>query len=286
MSNKILVMGATGKVGYEVVRCLSTWNTKIKAAVHQPKNASVLAELGAEIVSLDLEKSATIQQAFSGVNKLFLLIPSIDTDAEILMAKRIIDYAKKIGVENIVHLSAMGAENYLTFSHSHIEKYLNDQNIVHVHLHPNFFMQNFNTFYLNHIKQKNLINIYDAGTPTSFIDVRDIGEVAAKLLLENSHTCNTFTLTGSTAITHQQVAEILAAVSSKNIKYNAKSDDDTRAALHDCEWTQEGIEKYILICKGIQREEFSPVFTDVADILDRPPIAFEQYAYDHKEFWQ
>jgi uncharacterized protein YbjT (DUF2867 family) len=286
MTKKILIMGATGKVGYEVVKYLCSQKIKVKAAVHQPKNAALLTRLGAETISLDLEKTETIAQAFNGVNKLFLLIPSTNKNTEILIAKKIIDYAKKINIENIVHLSAMGAENYPTFSHSDIERYLNDQNIPHAHLQPNFFMQNFNTFYLNHIQQKKLINIYDANTPTSFIDARDIGEVAAKLLLNNHQNCKTLILTGSQAITHQQVAEILSAVSSKKIKYTATSEDDTRAALRDCGWTPEGIEKFILIIKGIQRGEFSPIFNHVADILGRPPLSFEQYAYDHREFWQ
>ena len=286
MTKKILIMGASGKVGYEVVKYLCSQKIKVKAAVHQPKNAALFTKTGAEIVSLDLEKPETIMQALNGVDKLFLLIPSTNKDTEILMAKKIINCAKKMNIENIVHLSAMGAENYPTFSHSEIERYLNDQNIPHVHLQPNFFMQNFNTFYLNHIQQKKLINIYDAGTSTSFIDARDIGEVAAKLLLNNYQNCKTFILTGSQAMNHQQVAEILSAVSSQKIKYTATSDDDTRAALRDCGWTTEGIEKFILIIKGVQRGEFSPIFSHVADILERPPISFEQYAYDYKEFWQ
>ena len=286
MTKKILIMGATGKVGYEVVKYLRSQKIKVKAAVHQPKNAALFTKLGAETIFLDLEKPETIAQALNEVNKLFLLIPSTNKDTEILMAKKIIDYAKQINIENIVHLSAMGAENYPTFSHSDIERYLNGQNIPHVHLQPNFFMQNFNTFYLNHIQQKKLINIYDAGTPTSFIDARDIGEVAAKLLLNNHQNGKTFILTGSQAMTHQQVAEILSAVSSQKIKYTATSDDDTRTTLRDCGWTPEGIEKFILIIKGVQRGEFSPIFSHVADILGRPPISFEQYAYDHREFWQ
>ncbi len=286
MTKKILIIGATGKVGYEVVKYLRSQKIKVKAAVHQPKNAVLFTKLGAETIFLDLEKPETIAQALNEVNKLFLLTPSTNKDTEILMAKKIIDYAKQINIENIVHLSAMGAENYPTFSHSDIERYLNGQNISHVHLQPNFFMQNFNTFYLNHIQQKKLINIYDADTPTSFIDARDIGEVAAKLLLNNHQNCKTFILTGSQAMTHQQVAEILSAVSSQKIKYTATSDDDTRTTLRDCGWTPEGIKKFILIIKGVQRGEFSPIFSHVADILGRPPISLEQYAYDHREFWQ
>ena len=286
MTKKILIMGATGKVGYEVVKYLRSQKIKVKAVVHQHKNAALLAELGAETISLDLEKTETIAQALNEVNKLFLLIPSTNKDTEILMAKKIIDYAKNINIENIVHLFAMGAENYPTFSHSDIERYLNDQNIPHVHLQPNFFMQNFNTFYLTHIQQKKLINIYDAGTSTSFIDARDIGEIAAKLLLNNHQNGKTFILTGSQAMNHQQVAEILSAVSSQKINYTATSDDDTRTALRDCGWTPEGIEKFILIIKGVQQGEFSPIFSHVADILERPLISFEQYAYDYKDFWQ
>ena len=138
MVNKILVMGATGKVGHEVVKYLSQQKVKVKAAVHQAKNAAILANLGVEIFPFDLSQPETIQQAFTDVKKLFLLIPSLDTQSEIAMAQHIIDYAKAVGVENIVHLSAMRAENYPPFSNVHVEKYLNTKNTHHVHLHPIF----------------------------------------------------------------------------------------------------------------------------------------------------
>ena len=287
MVNKILVMGATGKVGHEVVKYLSQQKVKVKAAVHQPKNAAILANLGVEIVPFDLSQPETIQQAFTDVKKLFLLIPSLDTQSEIAMAQHIIDYAKAVGVENIVHLSAMRAENYPTVCNIHVEKFLNEKDIYHIHLRPNFFMQNFNTFYLDHINRRKLINLYDAGTPTSFIDVRDIGAVAAQLLLEKGYPCKTFTLTGSAGLTHAQVAEILSTVSNKKISYTAKSDEDTRLALRDCGWTEEGIEKFLPLFKGIQQGEFSTVqTTDIVNILGRSPISFQQYAADHREFWK
>ena len=286
MVSQILVIGATGKVGYEVVKCLSTQKVPVRAAVHRPQNAFMLTDLGVEIVPLNIDQPETIKEAFAQVKKLFLMIPPSDTSSEILTAKRLIDYAKQIGVENIIHLSAMNAEKYLTFSNGHVEQYLNDQNILHLHLHPNFFMQNFNTFYLDHIRQKNLVNFYDADRPTSFIDIRDIGAVAAKLLLEKGYPCRTFTLTGPTALAHSQVADILSSVSYQKIQYTAKSDDDTRAALRDCQWSEEGIEKFLLLFKGIQQGEFSPISSHVADILGRSPISFQQYAEDYQKFWR
>ncbi len=90
MSKKILIIGAIGKVGYEVVKYLCSQKIKVKAAVHQPKNSALLAKLGAEVISLDLEKLETIVQALNGINKLFLLIPSTNKDTEILMAKKLL----------------------------------------------------------------------------------------------------------------------------------------------------------------------------------------------------
>jgi len=285
MTNKILVMGATGKVGQEVVKCLSKQHVKVKAAIHQQKNAALLANLGAEIVSLDINQPDTLKNAFSGVKKLFLLIPGADSTKELTIAKQIIDYAQQVQIENIVHLSGMGAEKYPEFSHVHIEKYLDTKNIPHIHLRPNFFMQNFNTIYLSHIQQKGLINLYDADIPTSFIDTRDIGAVAAHCLLE-SYECKTVTLTGSIGLNHAQVAEILSKVSGRSIKYTAKSDEDSRMALRDCGWLDADIEKFLLLCRVVQKGGFAPVCTDVADILGRAPILFQQYAENHKDFWQ
>src|SRR5262249_17205227 len=140
-------LGATGKVGYEVVKSLSKQHAKVKAAIHQPKNAPLLADLGAEVTLLDMHQPETLKNAFSEVKKLFLMIPSSDTATELAMAKQIIDYAQQTQIENIVHLSGMSAENYPDFSHVQVEEYLDCINISHVTLRPNFFMQNFNTIY-------------------------------------------------------------------------------------------------------------------------------------------
>ena len=286
MRNKILVMGATGKVGYEVIKYLSKYNVDVKAAIHTPQSASKLSNIKAETVLFDINNTETLKEAFSGVKKLFLLLPSIDTDTELAAAKKIIDFAEQEGVDNIVQLSAMGVEHYPTFSNFHIEKYLNDKSIPHIHLRPNFFMQNFNTIFLNPIKQKNSINFYDAGIPTSLIDTRDIGAVAAKLLLETHQKCATYTLTGSEALTHAQVAAILSKVTNKSIQYTAKSDDDTRATLFECGWTEEGIEKVLLLFQCVQRGVFAPVHTDVSDLLERAPISFQQYAEEYKDYFK
>jgi len=89
---------------------------------------------------------------------------------------------------------------------------------------------------------------------------------------------------GATGKVGQEVVKCLCA---QKIKVNAVVHQPKNAALlTDCGWTEDGIEKFILIVKGIQRGDFSAIFTDLADILGRPPILFEQYAYDQREFWQ
>jgi nucleoside-diphosphate-sugar epimerase len=63
MNKKILIMGVTGKVGYEVVKSLCAHKAKVKAVVHQPQHSSMLSKLGVEFVSLNLAEFETIQQA-------------------------------------------------------------------------------------------------------------------------------------------------------------------------------------------------------------------------------
>lgn len=284
MVNKILVMGSTGTVGLEVVKCLSTENVAIKAAVHNQKNAAILDQFGIEVVSLDITRHETFKPAFEGVEKLFLLPPTGNIELEFV--KNIIDYTRQIQIKNIVLLSMMKAENYERSAHIFIEKYLLEKAIPHVNIRPNFFMQNFNTYYLNHINQKKLINIYDAGVPTSFIDARDIGAVIAKCLLENPQLTKTLTLTGSVGFTHAQVAEILSKASGQPIKYTAKSDEDTHETLLDCGWTDESIKTFFPLSLGVQRGDFSAVHTSVSDILKRPPIQLQQYAKNYQNFWK
>jgi uncharacterized protein YbjT (DUF2867 family) len=155
MSNgekRILVTGATGSVGSEVVRQLASMSSSsdhdIRAAVHSKNKADILKQFELdriEIVDLDYDKPETIVSALNDVDKLFLQTLPVPNVTDI--CSNILKEAKKSGVEYVVKLSALGADSDLRSTilqlHGKEERIIKESGIPYAFLRPAALMQNF-----------------------------------------------------------------------------------------------------------------------------------------------
>lgn len=151
----ILVTGATGNVGKEVIRLLTDQNCNVYAAVRNPAQAKkILGDSSSKIdyVEFDFTKPSTFANAFSQINKIFLVRPpALANIREIAPA---LEAAKQPGVEQIVFLSILGAERNRIVPHSKIEHYINQVEIGATFLRAGFFMQNLNAVHQEDIKTR------------------------------------------------------------------------------------------------------------------------------------
>ena len=193
MVRNILVTGATGNVGREVVRLLSDLDYPVTAAVRNPIEA--LKSFGSNVrcVSFDFTNPETFTNAFAGINKLFLVRPPAIADIHKITPA--LNAAKRSGVKEIVFLSIIGADKNRIVPHYAIERailhgrgFANEQlNIPAVFLRCSFFMQNLNTTHREDIRLRYRLFMPAGNGKTSFIDVRDIAAVAVKFLTEEYH---------------------------------------------------------------------------------------------------
>ena len=105
MSNTILVTGATGNVGSQVVQQLVASGIMPRVAVRSMNKAESLKKAGAEPVEMDLERPETVQSALTGVDKVFLVSPFVPNMVELTAI--LIEAAKRANVQQIVKLSAL-----------------------------------------------------------------------------------------------------------------------------------------------------------------------------------
>lgn len=145
MTETILVTGATGTVGSEVVRQLSrdTSDVNIKAAVHSVENAKKIEGDRVEAVQIDYNKPETLAAAFKDADKLFLLThPSSKTTEH---ESNLVTEAKKSGIRHIVKQSIMGADLEAEVEamrlYRQAEKIIEESGIPFTFLRPNEFMQ-------------------------------------------------------------------------------------------------------------------------------------------------
>lgn len=275
---KTLVIGANGTVGTELVRLLMEKGHSVLKATSQPVTDP------AQAVHLNLATGAGLASAFAGVEQVFMLCPPGYTNQDELLIPAI-DAAKASGVRKLVLMTAMGANADEAAPLRKAEVHLLNAGLAWNIIRPNWFMQNFNTFWIQGILEKGKIFLPVGQAKGSFIDARDIAAVAAQLLSSTSFDNQAFDLTGSVALDHAAVARVLSAETGKSIGYQDIPVEAMRSGL-----LQAGVPapyaEFLLLILGYFKAGYSERTTDaVQTILGRAPGTLEQYARDYRDAW-
>jgi uncharacterized protein YbjT (DUF2867 family) len=183
MSN-ILITGATGNVGFEVIRFLMKMESsnRIVAGVRNiGKAKSIFRALhGLDYVRFDFEDFNTFDNALTGVDRIFLIRPPHISDINTF--KPMVAMARDKGISQIVFLSVQGVEKSKIIPHNKIERLLIENGFDFIFIRPSYFMQNLTTTLINDIKTKREIILPAGKAKFNWIDIENIGEVAAILL--------------------------------------------------------------------------------------------------------
>lgn len=181
----VLITGATGNVGIEVIRNLykSGVDYNIYAGVRNIEKAKLIFSNYAQLnYSLfDIENPDSFNDALIGMDSIFLLRPPHISDVERYF-KPLIDSIYKFGIKEIVFLSVQGAEKSKIIPHNKIERLIVHSGLNYIFLRPSYFMQNLTTTLLNDIQNKRKIILPAGNAKFNWIDLRNIGEVSSILL--------------------------------------------------------------------------------------------------------
>ena len=286
MSKQILVIGATGRVGSELVK-LFIWNGEsVRVATRNPSKVSSRFQNTVDIVEFDYDRPQTFAPALAGVGKVFLTVRPGDNHSD-KAAMPLIDIAMKARVQHIVDVTAMGVEQDETFMLRILEKYIEASGIAYTHLRPNWFMQNFDSGPMfSDIKATGALHLPAADASISFVDVRDIAAVGFTALTEPHHSGRAYTLTGKESLNYFQVVEKLSHVAGKKISYMPITENIARETLMKAGIPVDLIERWTDFYRKVRQGLCSPVSPDVESVLKRSPISFDQYANDYAASWR
>jgi uncharacterized protein YbjT (DUF2867 family) len=219
----ILVTGATGTVGRQVVEQLAKRGADVRAFVRAPLKASF--PTGVEVVAGDLLDIDSLRSAFSGVSTLFLL-NGVVTD-EYTQALVALNLAREAGIERVVYLSVIHSDVYVNVPHFAgkygVERMIEQMGLNATILRPAYFMGNDLTI-------KDVITGYGVypmpigSKGLAMVDTRDIAEVAAIELLRREQSAvplplNRINVVGPDTLTGTTVAEIWTEVLGREIVY-------------------------------------------------------------------
>jgi uncharacterized protein YbjT (DUF2867 family) len=271
----ILVTGASGTVGSEVVKALQARGARFRAGYRtRPQNVPA----GGEAVALDYGRPETLAPALRGVETVFLLSSTVEPERNVLGA------AKTAGVKRVVKLSVLGAaEEAFTFARWHrgIERAIEQSGLAWTFLRPNGFMQNVVTYMSATIKGQGALYTSAPDARVAHVDARDIGAVAARVLSEGGHEGKAYEIDGPQALTYRDIAATLTRVLGREVRCVPISDEDYRKGAVSAGTPAEYADALVDLARFYRTGGASRVAPTVRDLLGREPIDFERFARDH-----
>jgi uncharacterized protein YbjT (DUF2867 family) len=290
MVETILVTGATGTVGSEVINQLSgaAADVNIRAAAHSIENLKKIVKSDiVEPVEMDYDKPDSLKDALKDVDRVFLLTP-FQSDMVELSSNFLKEIENAGNIKHIVKLSVMGADSEPGIIgsrlHRQVEKMMEDTGIPFTFLRPNFFMQNFVNFFSQSIKEQGAFYLPAGDGRVSFVDVRDIASVAAQVLTNNNdgrHNGKAYNITGPEAISYGDVARILSEQLGKKISYVDISEDAARKGMKESGWDDWTINYMMELFNIIRMGYLSQVSSVIEDVTGKRAIPFNQFAKDY-----
>jgi uncharacterized protein YbjT (DUF2867 family) len=283
----IFITGAGGTVGREVVKQLKLAKVPFRVAYFSPEKVEAALANGIEAVTIDYNRPETLRAAFQGCDKLFLLGPNALNQTQLEL--NAVEAAKAVGVQHIVKQSVMGgeAEDFsLALLHRPVEQAIELSGMAWTFLRPSSFMQNVVTFMSETIKAESAFySASDAGK-IAHVDVRDIAAVAVKALTEPTHGGRAYTLTGSEAITYDELAQELSTVLGHAISHISLPPEDLKQAML-AEGMPEAIADRMLDLERYYREDKANRITnDIQQVTGQEPRRFAQYVRDYAPLLQ
>jgi uncharacterized protein YbjT (DUF2867 family) len=271
-----LVVGASGTVG-------STLSQHLAERGHRVLRATSRAP-GAGQVHLDAVSGAGVAQAFAGVDRAFLLAPPGHANQHELLLP-LIDAARAQGVRKIVLMSAMGANASDETPLRRAELALIGSGLAWNVIRPNWFMQNFHTFWLDGIRGQGRILLPVGRAKGSFIDARDIADVAAQLLSTADFDGQDFDLTGGRALDHDEAAAILSRATGRTIVFEDIAPEAMLAGLL-AHGMPRPYAEFLVAILGFFKAGYSERTTDaVQRLTGHAPRTFEDYVREHRAHW-
>src|SRR5215212_5540313 len=214
----ILITEVTGTVGVPLTGELPAGDAPFRALVRDPRRVARMLGPEGDFVEGDYERPETLHAALAGIERLFLIFPLTPRLAD--LEGRVIDAAVRVGVEHGVKLSTLGVlrgtegfsspEPRQYHLHRLSEGRLEIPGIAFTYLRPGTFMQNVLSFATRIAREDAFYGSWDDGR-MGHVDVRDVADVAARVLTDDGHEHKAYGITGPEALSQAEVAEKLSA---------------------------------------------------------------------------
>jgi uncharacterized protein YbjT (DUF2867 family) len=279
----ILVTGATGNVGSEIARQLKARGEPFRVYVRDvDKAAAMIGADGYDIALGSFSDDEAFAAALEDVDAVYMV--TNQSDAFKADLERMVQRVKDANISKFVMLSAEGdpdSDIFFVRRTGELEAIVREAELNWTFLRPDWFMQNFAGYVA-----MGMVAFPEGPGKTSFVDVRDVAEIAIKALTEPGHTHRTYRLTGPDAMTFSQAAERISTVLERELPFVGITPEQMRDGLiaqgAEPWYAEMNAEMTLAIRMGVS---FTPS-NDILFLLGRAPRSIESYTVDHKASWR
>ncbi|MBW4440243.1 MAG: NAD(P)H-binding protein [Plectolyngbya sp. WJT66-NPBG17] len=279
----IFVSGASGNIGTAIAESLRARQVPFRIGSRSPN--SINAQDNMEVVPFNFLDATTFQSAVQGCNAMFLLRPPAVANTKKTL-NPLIDVARSQGVRHIVFISVAGAGDNPIVPHYAVEQHLSQASEGWTILRPGFFAQNLGDAYREDIVQDDRVFLPAGTGRVAFIDTRDIGEVAANILIEpTAHQAQTYTMTGAEALSFNEVASILSDEMGRAIAHQPASIPSYCFHLLRRKMPLEQIMILTILHVGLRFGQAETVDDTLPNLLGHSSRSLRDYIQDHRHLW-
>ncbi len=277
----VLITGASGTVGRAVLEEVRRRGARVRAMYRSQADA-VAAPGGTESVIADFSDKESLLAALKGVESVYLVCSPIPELVQ--LEGNMIEASELAGVRRIVLNSALGAEDLNTSFpswHRKVEDKLKATKIAHCILRPNSFLQNLLAFFAPSIRRQGAFYNSLGNAAISYLDVRDIAAVAARVLVENQHDGKTYELNGPEALSCAQIAEKTAQHAGITVRYVEISDDAQRKTMLDQGMPEWQVKALLELQEYNRKGRAGTVDGVLKGLLERDPSTIGAFLTEH-----
>ena len=278
---KVLITGATGKIGSQLIsRLVRNNDIMVRAFVRNAEKAVPLQVKRVELVYGSFENARTVREAVEDIDTL-VLITTQNPDAA-YQASAMIKAARNSGIRKIVRISvfkaAVDGPTAITRLHGQTDIEIQDSGLTHIILRPPFFMQNLFFMAAHQIHSEDKLYFGTGEGKLGLIDLRDIADCAAQCVVTNTYDNKTFTLTGPESLNFHEIANQLSNILGRRIQYVDLLPEAVENSIRSLGWGDWYAQVIGDFCKAY-RENWGYIITDdVAFITGYAARSFDQFA--------
>ncbi len=271
----ILVIGATGTVGRQVVAQLGERGNVVRAVARDPAGARLPA--GVEVVQADLTEPGTLEPYLDGVAAVFLVWPFTSAEMAADLAPRATAVLAR-RVPRIVFLSASAAAAEPDSSWARVERLIEESGAQWTFLRPTGFASN-TLIWADQIRTGTVRWPYGTAV-RSLIHERDLAAVAVRAFTEDGHIGKRYLLTGPEAISQAEQVAIIGEATGRAVRWEELTPEEARERLA-LAWGDRSFADHALASWAEMVSRPEPVTSAVTEITGVAARTFRQWAHDH-----